>query len=114
MDSVNDGGMTIPSTACLAMLLLSGCAPLATKEATVGCQIADAVTTKLAISSGAHELNPITAKLLGSFGWGGFFIWKAIITVALLRMHDEVSPVAVAAVNGATCLAAASNLRFIR
>lgn len=99
----------------ILLLLLSGCAQLATKEATVACQSVDSATTFLAVKSGGGmEANPILARVLHSFGWGGFFFLKAVLTVALLKLHDEVSPVAIATVNGTTCLASISNWRFIR
>lgn len=48
------------------VLLLNGCSVLATKEAAIGCQVADIATTyrALHLNSLAYETNPIPIPIL--------------------------------------------------
>lgn len=96
--------------ACAA-LLLSGCTLLATKEALVGCQTADTVTTLEGISQGAREANPIVAWILEKSGAPGFVAVKAGVTLLVLHHYGAISGDLMAVVNGLTCAAAAHNLR---
>lgn len=101
-----------------ALLLLSlcacvpGCASFAKPETVAGCQAADTVTTIAALGAGATEANPIVANIIGSAGYGGLIIVKALVTLLLLNYADE-APEAVGGVTVATCAIAAHNLLFL-
>ena len=96
----------------LAVLILcsalSGCAVLSSKEATIGCQVADVATTALAIHGGAVEANPIMASILSAGGWPAFIVVKILVTWFLLEVREE-APDGVAIANGVTCAAAVNN-----
>lgn len=105
---------------CRAMILLvlavllSGCAALASKPATVGCQAADTLTTVAAINRGATEANPIVKAVIDRFGIAGFVVAKTALTVALVAYADDMSQESKAVINGVTCAAAAHNLNVIK
>jgi hypothetical protein len=97
--------LSVPKT-ILALALafaLSGCAVLASKEAVVACQAADAVTTWHALDLGAREANPFVEWLLENFGAGGFFAAKVGVTLLFLQVYPEISSTVVVALNAATC-----------
>ena len=89
--------------------LLGGCAVLASKEAVVGCQAADAVTTLHALDLGAREVNPVVQYLLTEFGPAGFIAAKIGVTLLVLHYYPVLSPDLVIFVNGVTCAVAAHN-----
>jgi len=89
--------------------LLGGCAALASKEAVVGCQAADAATTLYAVDRGAREANPLVEYLLTEFGPGGFIAAKIGVTLIFLHYYPLMSSDAVIFVNGLTCAVAAHN-----
>lgn len=95
----------------LLAVFLSGCAQFSSKEATVGCQAADTVTTIIALKSGASEANPLLAPLIASVGYGGLIVVKALVTWLLLEVREE-APEVVGGVNAATCAVAARNVLF--
>jgi hypothetical protein len=82
---------------------LGGCAALASKEAVVGCQAADAVTTLHALDLGAREANPVVEWLLEKFGAGGFIAAKIAATLLFLQVYPDISSTVVMALNAATC-----------
>lgn len=99
------------------ILLLSGCAAIQSKEATVGCQAADAATTLAAIHTGlAKEGNPIVAHILSSpLGAPGFILAKGLLALGLLKLREEPNGKEVVGLaNGITCGAAALNMRFLK
>lgn len=63
----------------ILLLFLQGCSVLASREAAVGCQVADVATTGYAWHIGASEANPIIGKswwrLIGIKGAIIYFIW---------------------------------------
>jgi len=89
-------------------LSLQGCAVLSSKEMVVGCQVADVVTTKIALSHGAVEANPIVAGVFNHAGWPAFILIKVIVTLVLLEIREDNKEV-VAAANVITCGAAINN-----
>jgi hypothetical protein len=91
--------------------LLSGCALLASKEAVIGCQTADTVTTLHGLSLGAKEANPIVAWILEKSGTPGFIAVKAGVTLLVLYHYPVISADLLALANGVTCAAAAHNMR---
>lgn len=98
-------------------LLLSGCAafePLGRKDLTIGCQMADAGTTLLALSrGGVYETNPAMAAALSTLGPAGLLIAKAAIAYMLVTYANE--PKVLGPANVATCGFAASNaIHFLR
>jgi hypothetical protein len=90
---------------------LNGCALLASKEAVVGCQTADTVTTLHGLSLGAQEANPIVAWIMEKSGTPGFIAVKAGVTLLVLYHYPAISADLLAAANGITCAAAAHNMR---
>lgn len=93
----------------LLLALVSGCSVLASKEATVGCQVADLSTTALALKGGAVEANPIMAKLISAVGIPGFIAFKLGVAAWLVHRHETLPPAARAGINGLTCGAAINN-----
>ena len=84
---------------------------LATKEAVVGCQTADTVTTLHGISLGAKEANPIVAWIMEKSGTPGFIAVKAGVTLLVIYHYPAISADLLALANGLTCAAAAHNMR---
>lgn len=84
---------------------------LATKEAVVGCQTADTVTTLHGISLGAREANPVVGWIMEKSGTPGFIAVKAAVTLLVLHHYPAISADLLAIANGVTCAAAAHNLR---
>jgi len=93
------------------LMVLSGCAAIASKEAVIGCQAADAATTLHATSLGAEELNPFVGWLLG-FGPMALIAAKAGVTLLVLHHHAELPRNLLVAANGITCAVAANNARI--
>ena len=89
--------------------LLGGCAVLASKEAVVGCQAADTVTTLHALDLGADEANPVVEFLLARFGAGGFVAAKIGVTLLVLHYYPALSSGFIIFANGASCAVAAHN-----
>jgi Domain of unknown function (DUF5658) len=89
--------------------LLGGCAVLASKEAVVGCQVADTVTTLHALDLGASEANPVVEFLLARFGSMGFIAAKIGVTLLVLHYYPALSSGFIIFANGATCAVAAHN-----
>lgn len=60
------------------IFLLQGCSALATKEAAIGCQVADIATTARALHFGAAELNPVPIPILYALKLGIiWYIWRS-------------------------------------
>ena len=93
------------------VLVLSGCTLLATKEAVVGCQTADTVSTLHGISLGAKEANPFVAWIMEKSGTPGFVAVKAGVTLLVLHHYPVIAADLLAVANGITCAAAAHNMR---
>lgn len=89
--------------------LLSGCAVLASEEAVVFCQAADAVTTLHAVDLGAREANPLVEWMLKEFGPEGFIAAKIGVTLLFLQVYPQLSSDLVTLVNAVTCGVAAHN-----
>ena len=92
------------------VILLSGCATLESKDAAVACQAADVITTKVALTNGAVEANPLMKGVVSNFTM--FLLVKGALTWWITR--DETPPEARVAANVITCGVAANNLRFIK
>jgi hypothetical protein len=105
------------AAALAAAVILSGCATLASNEATIGCQAADTVTTIAALESGAREGNPLLARVLEGAGLPGLVLVKIAITWALLKYvrpeRSELERTGRAAVNAQACAAAVYNLAVV-
>ena len=84
---------------------------MASKEAVVGCQTADTVTTLHAVSLGAEEANPFVRWLLEKTGPEGFIAAKIGVTLFVLHHYPALSADLVRVVNGVTCAIAAHNAR---
>ena len=95
------------------MCALSGCSALASQEALVVCQAADAATTLEGVKRGAKERNPFVAGILAALGPVGFVAAKVGVTLVALNYYDEISEGVLIAVNGITCAAAAHNAYVI-
>lgn len=90
--------------AALAALFISGCSILASKEATVGCQVADAVSTVVALKTmSVHEANPIMAGVIQAVGLPGFVILKILFAMLLVNYSEEIDDTAEAGINVTTC-----------
>jgi hypothetical protein len=92
-----------------SLLWMGGCSTLATKEAVVGCQVADGATTLYALAHGATELNPIPVPAILAF--------KVFVVVWALRHSKEEweaeSKTARAAIAAAGCIPAVNNVVVI-
>lgn len=84
---------------------------LSSREAVVGCQAADTVTTLHGLSLGAREANPIVAWIMEKSGTPGFIAVKAGVTLLVLYHYPAISADLLAVANGVTCAAAAHNMR---
>lgn len=82
---------------------------MASKEAFVGCQVADTVTTLHALDLGAREANPVVERLLENFGPGGFIAAKIAVTLLFLQVYPDISSTVVVALNAVTCGVALRN-----
>jgi hypothetical protein len=89
--------------------VLGGCAAMASKEAFVGCQAADTVTTLHALDLGAREANPVVEGLLEKFGPPGFIAVKIAVTLLFLQVYPDIGSNLVIALNAVTCGVAARN-----
>ena len=87
---------------------------MASKEAAVGCQAADTLTTLHATSLGGQELNPFVRWLLEITGPIGFVSAKLAVTLLFVHLHPEMSADLVRLVNGVTCTVALHNARVAR
>lgn len=56
----------------------------AVATAYVLCSIADCVTTAFALVSGAHEGNPLAARIYALYGIGGLVVFKAAVVGLIL------------------------------
>lgn len=97
----------------LIVVMLAGCSTLASKEATVICQTADTVSTIVAIKGGAVEANPVMAKIIAKAGFAGLIGFKVLLVYLILTYGDRLGETGLAAVNVATCAAAANNIGVI-
>lgn len=87
----------------ILVLLLSGCA---TKEAAIGCQVADVSTTAIGLTLGFKE-----AGLLASVGLPGIVAAKGLLLWWMVKNDPPKEAVTAVAVIG--CAAAARNLMVI-
>lgn len=87
---------------------------LASKEAVVGCQTADTVTTLHALDLGAREANPVVEFLITNLGAGGFIAAKIGVTLLVLHYYPSLSSDFIRLANGATCAIAAHNALIAR
>lgn len=111
MGRAGDNVMKNLLAALLLIATLTGCAAFSKPEAVAGCQVADAVTTIIALKAGAVEANPLVAGVISSAGYGGLIVLKLLVTLLLLSVADD-APEAVGAVSIATCAVAAHNVLF--
>jgi hypothetical protein len=91
------------------IVILNGCAILASKESLIACQVADAGTTIYAVNHGAQELNPIGAKNINML-----LLLKAAFTWWAYNNHADIPQPVMAGVNVFTCGIAAHNVKVIR
>jgi hypothetical protein len=94
----------------LSIILNNGCTILATKEAVIGCQVADGATTLYAIHHGAMELSPIPVPAILAFKVF-IIVWALQYSKEEWEREDKASRAVIAA---AGCVPAASNLNVIR
>ena len=91
-------------------LLLAGCSVIASKEATVACQVADTATSLYAVNHGAVE----RGILLHGAGAGGILGFGAAWLAVKLVFHDEIGETGNATLNVIACAAGAHNANVIR
>ena len=98
----------------ILILLLSGCSILGDRRVAAGCQIADGVTTYVALKKGAVELNPIFASASPT----AILVIKLIFAYWLWMHFDrpvsDGEQVALGAVTLVGCIPALNNINVIR
>jgi len=94
----------------LPFLLLSGCSTLASKEATVACQVADDATTVYALNHGAVE----SGIFLSGASVGPILIFGIAWLGVKLYLHDHLSETSRATLNVISCGAGIHNANVIR
>ncbi len=91
--------------------LLSGCATVASKEATVACQVADGASTIYALRHGAVEANPVMSKVIAGLGPVGLVAVKLVAAYVLINFVSEELR---APANLVTCAVAVHNIGVVR
>ena len=98
----------------LAALLLSGCAVLGDRRTVAGCQVADGVTTYVAMKKGAVELN----GLFGSLSGTQILVFKLLLAWfvyhALPEKPTEGDKFAMGVGSALGCIPALNNYNVIR
>ena len=98
------------SVRILSMLLLSGCAQLASDGAIIGCQAADVGTTAYALRHGAVEANP----LLQNMNIGTMLAVKALLAWGIVTFVPKQDVVARSTLNVLACGTAIHNINVVR
>jgi len=100
--------------ALIFILLLSGCSILGDRRVAAGCQVADGVTTYVALEKGAVELNPIFANASPA----AILVIKLAFAYWLWTHFDrpvsDAEQVALGAVTLVGCVPALNNINVIR
>lgn len=99
--------------ALILVLLLSGCAVLGDRRVAAGCQVADGITTYVALKKGAVEANPILSGMSPT----AILVLKLAFAYWLWTHFDqptETEQAALAAVAAVGCVPAVNNVRVIR
>lgn len=94
----------------LVAILISGCQALASKEATVACQVADTTSSIIAVNKGAREVGLLLKDASTGVIAGVGFVWL----IVKLAYHDDWSPETRATLNVIACGAAVNNVFVIR
>lgn len=100
--------------ALIFVLLLSGCSVLGDRRVAAGCQVADGVTTAVALKKGATELNPLFANaspgvILAVKLAFAYWLWTHFD-----RPTSDGEKVALGAVTLVGCVPALNNVSVIR
>ena len=100
----------------IAMLLiwLSGCAIVSDRRTVAGCQVADGVTTYVALKKGAVELNGLFAGLSGSQILAIKLALAWIVYKALPEKPTDGDRFAMTIASGMGCIPALNNVSVIR
>ena len=103
--------------AILPILALSGCAVLSDHRVAAGCQVADGITTYIAVKKSALELNPLFSGMSPGFililklSWA-YVIYKVFDPKE--RPQGDLDKFAAGAVTVVGCVPAINNLSVIR
>ena len=104
----------IKRAAIVLLLLLSGCAIVSDRRTVAGCQVADGVTTYVALKKGAVELN----TLFGSLSWSQILAIKLLMAWIVYKVLPEEptdsDKFAMGIASGLGCVPALSNINVIR
>lgn len=100
----------------IAMLLiaLSGCAVISDRRTVAGCQVADGVTTYVAMKKGAVELNGLFHGWSGSQILAFKLLLAYIVYKSLPEKPTDGERFAMTIASGMGCIPAASNINVIR
>lgn len=98
----------------LALSLCSGCAVVSDRRTVAGCQIADGVTTYVALKKGAVELNTLFGSLSGSQILAIKLLLAYIVYTALPENPTDGDRFAMTIASGMGCIPALNNVSVIR
>ena len=97
----------------LLTLALSGCAIVSDRRTVAGCQVADGVTTYVALKKGAIELNGLFGSLSGTQILAFKLLLAYLVYKALPESPTDGERFAMTIASGMGCIPAASNLSII-
>lgn len=95
------------------LLLLSGCAIVSDRRTVAGCQVADGVTTYIALKKGGVELNSLFGSLSGSQILVIKLLMAWVVYHALPENPTGGDKFAMTIASGMGCIPAVSNISVI-
>ena len=104
----------IKRAAIVLLLILSGCAIVSDHRTVAGCQVADGVTTYVALKKGAVELNTLFGSLSGSQILAIKLLMAWIVYKVLPEEPTDGDRFAMTIASGMGCVPALSNINVIR
>lgn len=97
---------------CIAVALVSACAPLQHREIFVACETLDTATTLYAVRIGAVESNPLMVSLVAHPVF--FVLFKGGLIWLAMRNWNQIEPAAQVALNVSSCIPVVNNVKVIR
>ena len=104
----------IKRAAIVLLLILSGCAIVSDRRTVAGCQVADGVTTYVALKKGAVELNTLFGSLSGSQILMIKLLMAWIVYKVLPEKPTDGERFAMTIAAGRGCIPALNNVSVIR
>ena len=104
----------IKRAAIVLLLILSGCAIVSDRRTVAGCQVADGVTTYVALKKGAVELNTLFGSLSGSQILMIKLLMAWIVYKVLPEKPTDGDRFAMTIASGMGCIPALNNVSVIR